>query len=53
MTSHIENLPPELFRSILIYLTPEDTAALAQTCHQMNIVTRDEKMWQQYVLKRY
>ncbi|CAF3359482.1 unnamed protein product [Rotaria sp. Silwood2] len=53
MTSPIEALPPELFRFILAYLSPEDTSALAQTCHRMNIITRDDKIWQQYFLKRY
>ncbi|CAF0836222.1 unnamed protein product [Rotaria sordida] len=53
MTSSIETLPPELFRFILAYLSPEDTSALAQTCHRMNIITRDDKIWQQYFLQRY
>ncbi|CAF3723732.1 unnamed protein product [Rotaria sp. Silwood1] len=53
MTSPIESLPPELFRPILAYLSPEDTSALAQTCHRMNIITRDDKIWQQYFRKRY
>jgi hypothetical protein len=53
MTSPLEDFPPELFRCILAYLSPEDTSALAQTCHRMNIITRDEKIWRQYFLKRY
>lgn len=53
MTSPFELLPPELFRSILAYLSPEDTSALAQTCHRMNLITRDEEIWKEYFLKRY
>jgi hypothetical protein len=53
MTSPFEILPPELFRSILAYLSPEDTSALAQTCHRMRIITRDDQIWQQYFLKKY
>jgi hypothetical protein len=53
MTSSFEILPPELFRFILAYLSPEDTSALSQTCHRINMITCDEKIWQQYCLKRY
>ncbi len=53
MTSSFETLPPELFRFILAYLSPEDVSSLAQTCHQMNIITRDEKIWRQYFFQRY
>ena len=53
MTSPLETLPPELFRSILAYLSPEDTSSLSQTCHRMNIVTRDDEIWRQYFLKKY
>jgi hypothetical protein len=53
MTSSLETLPPELFPYILAYLSPEDTSALSQTCHRMNIITRDDKIWRQYLLKRY
>ncbi|CAF4666683.1 unnamed protein product, partial [Rotaria magnacalcarata] len=53
MISAIETLPPEIFRSIIAYLSPEDTSALAQTCHRMYIITHDDKIWQQYFLKRY
>ncbi|CAF3469016.1 unnamed protein product [Rotaria socialis] len=53
MISAIETLPPELFRSIIAFLSPEDTSALAQTCHRMYIITRDDKIWQRYFLKRY
>jgi hypothetical protein len=53
MISSFETLPPELFRFILSYLSPEDASALAQTCHQMNIITRDEEIWRQYYFKRY
>lgn len=53
MTSPIETLPPELFRYILTYLSPEDTSALSQTCRQMNLITNDDKIWQQYFLNRY
>ena len=53
MTSPFEILPSELFRFILTYLTPEEASALAQTCRRLNIITRDEKIWQQFYLKRY
>jgi hypothetical protein len=53
MVSPFETLPPELFRFILTYLSPEDTTALAQTCHRMNMITRDDKIWREYFLKRY
>lgn len=53
MTSPLETLPPELFRSILAYLSPEDTSSLSQTCHRMNIVTRDDEIWRQYFFKKY
>ncbi|CAF3825033.1 unnamed protein product [Adineta steineri] len=53
MSLTLENLPPELFRYILTYLSPEETSALAQTSHQMKRVTRDDKIWQQYFLTRY
>jgi len=53
MTSSFETLPPELFRFILTYLSPEDTSALSQTCHRMNMITRDENIWRQYFIKRY
>ncbi|CAF1157387.1 unnamed protein product [Adineta steineri] len=52
MSLTLENLPPELFRYILTYLSPEETSALAQTSHQMKRVTRDDKIWQQYFLTR-
>ncbi|CAK9188728.1 unnamed protein product [Sphagnum troendelagicum] len=53
MTSSLETLPPELIRSILTYLSPEDTSALAQTCHRMNVLTRDDKLWRQHFFNRY
>ena len=53
MTSSLETLPPELFRYILAYLTPEETSLLSQTCHRMNIITRDDEIWRKHFLKRY
>jgi hypothetical protein len=52
MNSSFETLPPELFRFILAYLTPEDTSALSQTCHRMNTITQDEEIWRMYFFKR-
>lgn len=49
----METLPPELFRFILAYLSPEDTSALAQTCRHMNLITHDEDIWKRYFFKRY
>ena len=49
----LDTLPPELFRFILAYLSPEAASALAQTCRKMNAITRDNKIWQQYFFQRY
>ncbi len=53
MTSLFETLPSELFRFILAYLSPEDTSALAQTCHRMNTITQDEEIWRRYFFQRF
>ena len=53
MASRLENLPAELFRTILAHLTPEDASSLAQTCHRMNMATMDDKVWQKYYATRY
>lgn len=53
MASALEELPSELFRFILVYLTPEDTVALARTCKRLNTMTRDENLWRKFFLQRY
>jgi hypothetical protein len=48
----LDQLPDELFRTILDYLTPEETAALGQTCRRLNRISRDEQVWQRHVQQR-
>ncbi|CAF1182595.1 unnamed protein product [Adineta ricciae] len=53
MSWSLDTLPPELFRYILAYLSPEAASALAQTCRKMNAITHDDKIWQQYFFQRF
>ncbi|UJR32339.1 hypothetical protein I4U23_019802 [Adineta vaga] len=53
MSCSLDALPPELFRYILAHLSPEAASALAQTCRRLNVIVRDDKIWQQYYLERY
>ena len=49
----METLPVELIQSILVYLSPEDLAAVAQTCQQLHRIARDDRLWRTHLLSRY
>ncbi|XP_024525483.1 F-box protein SKIP31 [Selaginella moellendorffii] len=52
-SGEFRKIPPDLFRNILKFLSPEDLSSCAKVCHYLRRVASDETLWKKLYFLRW